>query len=108
MKGHVLQRPASRVWLGAEVFVLLLAVWTCVNMLREHILSALLLGTSHAVASTFWSGWNSTEGSPWRYSGSKNGDGGYWFEQTQDVVATLQSTYFNGSYWVEDVGVIYR
>ncbi|EME42096.1 glycoside hydrolase family 76 protein [Dothistroma septosporum NZE10] len=106
MKRQVFQWPVSRVWLAAEVFVLTLAVWSVFDTFKQGTLLAPLLGTSHAIASIFWNAWNILEGTPWRYSTSKSTDGGYWFEQTQDVVAALQSTYFNGSYWVEDPEIL--
>lgn len=34
----------------------------------------------------------------WPGSGCQN-DGGYWFSQFEDVLDTMQSTYWNGSYW---------
>ena len=49
-------------------------------MLLKAIVTAALLGASRSAA--------------------QNSDGGYWFNQTVDVLTTMQDTYWNGTYWV--------
>ncbi|KAF7190755.1 hypothetical protein HII31_07914 [Pseudocercospora fuligena] len=78
--------------LVCSVFVSLLI------MLKAWVAGTVLLGTSTAAAQNpYWTGWHGN-GPAWEWSGP-NTAGGFWFEQTEDAVATLQSTFFNGTYY---------
>ena len=37
-------------------------------------------------------------GRPWRWAGADR-EAGYWFDEFQDVLSTMQSAYWNGTYW---------
>lgn len=87
---------------AVELFLLVLACVQVFVMLRTYTLPAFLLGASTASAN-YWSGWHG-RGNPWQWPGPNPGAGGFWLEQTQDVIDTLYNTYWNGSYYVEDVG----
>ena len=79
-----------------------------VNMLLQYSVSNLLLGATCSVAATtngsdvdFDSSESmnsSSDGHPWQWGG-RNQDAGYWFDEFQDTLATMQSTYWNGTYW---------
>ncbi|CAK4031738.1 glycoside hydrolase family 76 [Lecanosticta acicola] len=72
--------------------------------------AALLFGTSTASqqhsSSAYWSAWHGPGGgwgNPWQWPGPRNYSdgpaGGYWLDQSRDILATMQSTYWNGTYW---------
>jgi len=45
-----------------------------------------------------WPSWQPGSGSPWHWPGP-NDQGGYWFDQFESVLSTMQGTYWNGTYW---------
>ena len=106
------KKVGSRPERANRFLVFFLFVLASLTMLwQQGLLStAFLLGTSAAQQqqasgiNSYWTAWHGRGGgwgNPWQWPGPENGTGGYWFEQSRDVLATMQSTYWNGTYWVE-------
>lgn len=106
------KKVGSRPARSNRFFVFFLFVLASLTMLWQQGLlsSAFLLGTSAAQQqqassiNSYWTAWHGPGGgwgNPWQWPGPENGTGGYWFEQSRDVLATMQNTYWNGTYWVE-------
>lgn len=100
---------ASRQYLGHHghllaVLELLLVFVACLSfliMFKSCLFGAVVLETSLAAASTtYWNGWHGSR--PWQWTGP-NTARGFWFEQTQDAIATLQDTFFNGTYYPDSL-----
>ncbi|KAF2174246.1 glycoside hydrolase family 76 protein [Zasmidium cellare ATCC 36951] len=94
----------SRLWATGEVLFLFVAVLQVIVMLRQYAFTAVVLGASTATG-TYWSGWHG-RGNPWQWPGPYPSAGGWWLEQSQEVLSTLYSTYWNGTYWVEDPSIL--
>ena len=45
-----------------------------------------------------WPRWPPGGGSPWHWVGP-NTEAGYWFDEFENVLSTMQDTYWNGTYW---------
>lgn len=86
-------------FLAAVEFLLVCSAFvSLLIMLKAWVAGTVLLETSIAAAQNpYWTGWHGN-GPAWKWSGP-NTVGGFWFEQTEDAVATLQSTFFNGTYY---------
>lgn len=54
----------------------------------------MLLGIATGAASTT----GNSSVYPWHYGGP-NTSPGYWFQEFEDTLATMQNTYWNGTYW---------
>lgn len=99
---NILQgRPPCHLWAAAELLLCLSFFYAVIVMLQKDILTAFIVGSSSASAqgSPYWSGWHG-RGNPWRWPGPYNDDG-YWLDQTEQLLADMQNTYWNGTYWVK-------
>lgn len=88
------RRPQAGSWATLVLCCALGAV--AVNMLTQYSLLSLLAGLrcSNAAPSGKTPG-----GSPWQWGGPHQ-DAGYWFDEFQDTLSTMQSsTFWNGTYW---------
>lgn len=73
----------------------------CLNMLLRLDVFALLASITYsnaAPAADSGPGWPFQNGPPWQSPGPHQ-DGGYWFEQFDDTLSTMQTTFWNGTYW---------
>jgi hypothetical protein len=85
-------------WVASEALIIFIACLSFYNMYRLWFLSPSLAGfTSGAAQSIFWNGYGGDEPA-WQYTGPDT-TGGYWLDQTQDALRTMQSTYWNGTCW---------
>jgi hypothetical protein len=78
-----------------------LTVLVVVDMLYFRSFVPLLLGIScstAAPASTYYWDNDTSNSYPWQYGGPQGG-AGYWLNEFQSVLSTMQSTYWNGTYW---------
>ncbi|USW56650.1 Putative glycoside hydrolase, family 76, six-hairpin glycosidase superfamily [Septoria linicola] len=84
-------------WVGEAVFIFIACV-SFYTMYRSCFLSLSLIQVSSAsVQASFWDGDEGME-PQWRYPGPESTPE-YWFNQTQLALATMQNTYWNGTYW---------
>ena len=91
-------RATSHLWVAGEALTVFFACLSLYTMYRSWFLSLSLTGfTFGAVQTSFWDGYGGDE-PQWRYTGPDN-TGGYWLNQTQDAISTMQGTYWNGTYW---------
>ncbi|KAK3672210.1 hypothetical protein LTR78_007963 [Recurvomyces mirabilis] len=94
-------RPrSSRRWIPTLLFCILVA--GTVNMLMQYSLPALFvgyLGCSTASPTVTDASNAYPTSSPWQWPGPNQGKQGYWFDQLEDTLATMQNTFWNGTYW---------
>lgn len=94
-------RPRRRRWrfllvpIALVAFVYMMACWWSLQAFAAG------LALTSAAASGDIAGSDIANGDyskPWQNPGS-HGDIGYWFNEFEDVLSTMQNTYWNGTYW---------
>jgi hypothetical protein len=89
-------RPVGR-W-ATVVLVCALSIASII-MLVQYSASALLFAYSVASpAKEAYPPWGFGGSSPWQSPGPHR-NGAYWFNEFQDTLATMQNTFWNGTYW---------
>jgi hypothetical protein len=85
-------------WALWEFVLFILACLSLYTMWKSWVIPISLLGGSTvAVQNDYWKGYRAGY-EPWRWAGEDTSEG-YWFEQTEDALAIMQDTYWNGTYW---------
>lgn len=78
--GDQLLKSRYALWAAAELVIVVVLVVEVLTMLQQGFLAVFILGASSHQA----------EGK----------SGGYYFQQSQDILGTMQQDYWNGTYWV--------
>ncbi|PPJ53825.1 hypothetical protein CBER1_03280 [Cercospora berteroae] len=95
-------RAGALLWQVCEILVVFIACLSFFTMFLSWFVTLSLVhpitfSSSAAVQTTFWNDYRGDE-PRWRYTGPDNSPE-YWFNETQDALATMQATFWNGTYW---------
>lgn len=98
-----MQPYCIRLWAAVEFLCFFIALLAVGNMLYQSSLAttAALLSSLYPVAAqenTFWTGYNG-QSSPWQWGGPDQSRA-YWLNETEVALSTMQTTFWNGTYWV--------